>query len=112
MNLTQFKHLIKQLDGDKRVKLSNWLQGQILKDQDKQRHSTAKKKETVEEKPVEHKTYRKEMVRCGKETCKCNDGKLHGPYYYAYWSEQGSTKSQYIGKKPPKEVQTQRKRAK
>jgi len=31
--------------------------------------------------------------------CRCAPGDLHGPYWYAYWSEGGRTKSQYIGKK-------------
>ena len=51
-----------------------------------------------------HKTYRSEMVRCGKESCKCADGKLHGPYWYVYWSEGGKTRSQCVGKQLPKSV--------
>ena len=47
------------------------------------------------------KTYRSEMVRCGKKGCKCAEGKPHGPYWYAYWTEGGKTKSQYIGKELP-----------
>jgi hypothetical protein len=40
-------------------------------------------------------TYRLEKVRCGKKGCKkCP----HGPYWYAYWKENGKTKSKYIGK--------------
>ncbi len=27
-----------------------------------------------------------QMVKCGKSSCKCNEGQLHGPYfYYRYW---------------------------
>ena len=45
------------------------------------------------------KTYRQEYVRCGKEGCKkCSTGPGHGPYWYAYWSEGGRTRKQYIGK--------------
>jgi hypothetical protein len=54
------------------------------------------------------KTYRLEYVRCGKKTCTCSEGKLHGPYWYAYWTENGKTKSQYIGKKLPKGTQHSR----
>jgi hypothetical protein len=44
-------------------------------------------------------TYRLEKVKCGKKKCKCNQGKLHGPYWYAYsWSGKKLT-STYIGKK-------------
>lgn len=38
---------------------------------------------------------RKQMVRCGKEECtKCP----HGPYWYAYWTEDGRRRSRYIGR--------------
>lgn len=40
----------------------------------------------------------KEKVKCGKDSCKCNKGQLHGPYLYRYWSESGTTKSEYVGK--------------
>ena len=43
-----------------------------------------------------------------KERCKCAEGKLHGPYWYAYWSEGGKTRSQYIGKRLPKGVKPAR----
>jgi hypothetical protein len=35
------------------------------------------------------------MVRCGKENCtRCP----HGPYWYAYWNEDGKRRSRYLGK--------------
>lgn len=38
---------------------------------------------------------RKQMVRCGKESCtKCP----HGPYVYAYWTEDGKQRSKYLGR--------------
>lgn len=38
---------------------------------------------------------RRQMVRCGKQGCtKCP----HGPYWYAYWTEDGKRKSRYIGR--------------
>ncbi len=38
---------------------------------------------------------RKQMVRCGKAGCtKCP----HGPYWYAYWTEDGKRRSRYIGR--------------
>jgi len=43
-------------------------------------------------------TYRLEPVRCGKQggkTCP------HGPYWYAYWREDGRLRSRYIGKHLP-----------
>lgn len=43
-------------------------------------------------------TYRLEPVRCGKRGCtRCP----HGPYWYAYWREDGRLRSQYIGKTLP-----------
>lgn len=38
---------------------------------------------------------RKQMVRCGKPGCtRCP----HGPYWYAYWTENGKRRSRYIGR--------------
>ena len=43
-------------------------------------------------------TYRQESVRCGKPGCtRCP----HGPYWYAYWREDGRLRSRYLGKTPP-----------
>jgi hypothetical protein len=43
-------------------------------------------------------TYRQERVRCGRENCtRCP----HGPYWYAYWREDGRLRSRYIGKEAP-----------
>jgi len=39
-------------------------------------------------------TYRREEVRCGKSNCtRCP----HGPYWYAYWREDGKLRSKYLG---------------
>lgn len=43
-------------------------------------------------------TYRQEYIKCGKEHCKCVNGQGHGPYWYAYWNENGQTRKKYIGK--------------
>ncbi len=46
--------------------------------------------------------YQQEYTKCGKPSCKkCNGGQGHGPYWYAYWSEGGKTRSKYIGKYLP-----------
>ena len=51
-------------------------------------------------------TYRQQFTRCGKQRCrKCREGAGHGPYWYAYWSENGRTVSKYIGIQPPVEKQ-------
>jgi hypothetical protein len=43
-------------------------------------------------------TYRREEVRCGKPNCtRCP----HGPYWYAYWREDGRLRSRYLGSAKP-----------
>jgi hypothetical protein len=43
-------------------------------------------------------TFRQERVKCGKPGCKTCP---HGPYWYAYWREQGRVRSRYIGRHLP-----------
>ncbi|MHC1593864.1 MAG: DUF6788 family protein [Methanotrichaceae archaeon] len=50
--------------------------------------------EVLEENILGSVTYRQERVYCGKG-CK---GCPHGPYWYAYWKEDGRTHTRYIGK--------------
>lgn len=50
--------------------------------------------EILEENMLGSVTYRQERVYCGKG-CK---GCPHGPYWYAYWKEDGRTHTRYIGK--------------
>lgn len=41
----------------------------------------------------------KEKVKCGTDSCHCNDGELHGPYLYRYYrNDSGSLTSEYVGK--------------
>jgi hypothetical protein len=44
--------------------------------------------------------YRQEEVRCGKAACTSCP---HGPYWYAYWKEDGRTRKRYIGRHLPGE---------
>ena len=49
--------------------------------------------------------YRQQLTRCGKQRCrKCKEGEGHGPYWYAYWNENGRTKTKYIGVRLPPEL--------
>ena len=51
-----------------------------------------------ERQPAATVTYRLQPVRCGKRGCtRCP----HGPYWYAYWREDGRLRSRYIGKTLP-----------
>jgi hypothetical protein len=44
-------------------------------------------------------TFRQERVRCGRASCtRCP----HGPYWYAYWREDGRLRSRYVGKELPR----------
>lgn len=44
---------------------------------------------------------RSQMVRCGKLECgSCP----HGPYWYAYWTEDGRRRSRYVGRLPKDEA--------
>jgi len=53
----------------------------------------------IEEDEESAVTVREEYKRCGKPGCQCvTEGKLHGPYTYEYWKEDGRTRSRYIGK--------------
>lgn len=50
--------------------------------------------------------YRQQFTRCGKQRCrKCKEGEGHGPYWYAYWSENGRTKTKYIGVRLPPDLE-------
>lgn len=100
MTLTQLKKLIRETKPAQRKKLYEWLDELICEDQGSATRATSKSKpEKIEEAENDGRTYRLESVRCGKKGCKCADGKLHGPYWYAYWLEGGKTRSRYVGKK-------------
>jgi hypothetical protein len=58
------------------------------------------------------KTYRQEYTRCGKPTCRCVAGEGHGPYWFAYWSQEGRTRKEYIGKQLPPGEEGERDRPK
>jgi hypothetical protein len=102
MTLTQLKKLIRETKPALRKKLYEWLSELIREDQESAMRVTSESQPEKIEKADDGRTYRLESVRCGKKGCKCADGKLHGPYWYAYWLENGKTKSQYVGKKLPR----------
>ena len=39
---------------------------------------------------------RPEYIRCGKPSCRCARGELHGPYLYRRWREDGRQRRQYV----------------
>jgi hypothetical protein len=98
MNLREIKRHVGALSAQQLVKLDAWIHGLLETAED-----TGSSKAVAEHR-VGRKTYQSEMVRCGKKGCGCTEGRLHGPYWYAYWTEAGKTKSQYVGKKLPRGV--------
>jgi hypothetical protein len=45
-------------------------------------------------------TIRSEYIKCGNHSCRrCS----HGPYYYAYWRDQGKRFKKYLGKYDPRD---------
>lgn len=77
--------------------LDEWLHGLIAeKEADMDRFLTTRNSEN------RRVSYQHEYVCCGKPGCKCANGQKHGPYWYAYWSDDfGKTHKQYIGKNLP-----------
>jgi hypothetical protein len=102
MALREIKQLARSLKREQISKLVDWLHELIRRsDEDERRRKADAQHKIIEKREIDNKTYRLQGVRCGKEGCKCAAGELHGPYWYAYWSVQGKTKSQYVGKKLP-----------
>jgi hypothetical protein len=57
----------------------------------------------IEKRRTPTATLRLEFVKYGKPACKrCAGRPAHGPYWYAYWKQDGRTPSRYIGKELPK----------
>lgn len=103
MNLTQIKLVVRRLSLIQLRKLDAWLHELIRGAEEADRVvKTSPRKQTVDERSLENKTYRLESIRCGKEKCKCARGKLHGPYWYSYTRVKDKVISKYIGKRLPK----------
>jgi hypothetical protein len=101
MNLRDAKRSLSGLTPEQLRRLDTWLHELIERAGRGERGQSPEDRNAPEKKQVGQKTYRLERVRCGSKKCRCASGELHGPYWYAYWSEGGRTKSQYIGKKLP-----------
>jgi hypothetical protein len=41
-------------------------------------------------------TVHTQWVRCGKSSCRCARGELHGPYHYHFWRENGRLRKRYV----------------
>jgi Family of unknown function (DUF6788) len=109
MSLRDIKKIVGALSPKDLEKLTAWLHALVEDRASKKLTRSANKRgQALRARRTISKSYRLEHVRCGKATCKCSEGKLHGPYWYAYWSEGGKTRSQYVGKKLPRGVKTRK----
>ncbi len=93
---------INRLSHQEQQQLYNWL-GKRL--QENAMTGSESSSSTLATRNYDGKTYVPQKRRCGRAGCDCMGGEVadvgHGPYWYAYWSEDGKTQSQYIGKRPP-----------
>jgi hypothetical protein len=101
MNLNVIKKSVQALTTSQLKRLEVWLHDLIKERTIETSKFSDAGRQVLEEQKTKHKTYRLESVRCGKQKCRCASGELHGPYWYAYWSEGGKTRSMYLGKKKP-----------
>ena len=100
--LSEVKRSVSGLTLKQLLKLDTWLHELLTAAAPTQPGGAATKRQVLEKHAIANKTYQLEGVRCGKKNCHCAEGKPHGPYWYAYWTEGGKTRSQYIGKKLPR----------
>jgi hypothetical protein len=92
---------IRKLSLEQKLVLLNWLAEAIAHEQQQIENAeipVQPGREVVESRQSGKVTYRLEMVKCGKLTCRCASGLLHGPYWYAYQKQVGRLKSRYVGK--------------
>lgn len=102
MRIELAKRTLRKLTPNQLRQLDAWIHDQLVGFDEKiGRGVSGRERDITTEPRLGNKTYRLEGVRCGKKNCHCAEGELHGPYWYAYWSEDGRTKSQYVGKKLP-----------
>jgi len=96
---------LRALSLDQLLELSAVVRQLIQNAKENEKRRARLKREIDQKKAHDNKTYRLVSIRCGKENCKCIKGSGHGPYWYAFWSEQGKTRSKYIGKKRPQKAE-------
>jgi hypothetical protein len=107
MVLIDIKQMVKELPLSQARQLARWLNRYVKTMEQSEGQPFAKNRKIrllKEHRTNPLKAYRLEGVRCGKDGCRCGAGKLHGPYWYRYWTEGGRTKSEYVGKRLPKAV--------
>lgn len=101
--LKDVKQAVGGLNSGQLLKLDAWLH-ELIAANLKKPDGAGTERQVLKEHKTVNKHYQLESVRCGKKNCHCAEGKPHGPYWYAYWTEGGRTRSQYIGKQLPRGV--------
>lgn len=105
MNLKQIKYAVRKLSLSRLRRLDEWLHELIARAEDAERaQRTPPPGRAAAVQSPGNKTYRQESIRCGKENCKCAQGKLHGPYWYSYTRVKDKVTSRYVGKSLPRDV--------
>src|SRR5215213_3516358 len=91
------RRALRALSLDQLEELNSLVRQLIQSAKKEEKRRLSKRREVISEKARDNKTYRRVLTRCGKENCKCAQGKGHGPYWYAFWSEGGRTVCRYVG---------------
>jgi hypothetical protein len=97
----ELQHYIQDLSLEDLEALHSWVEDVIKErkiNKALEQITLKKGREIIETRRAGKVTYQLEKVKCGKKKCKCNKGKLHGPYWYAYSWNGKKLASTYIGK--------------
>jgi hypothetical protein len=98
--LSEIKRAARALTSKQMMKLDAWLHELIAATESKKLNGTGSKRQMSKELvSLLGGHFALESISCGKKNCRCAEGELHCPYWYAYWIEGGKPKSQYIGKR-------------
>jgi hypothetical protein len=92
------RRVLRKLSREQLLDLGDFIQ-ELLRDFTAE--ETGGVNEVVGERSGGRETYRRVLIRCGRSNCKCAEGRGHGPYWYAYWTEAGRTRARYVGKNLP-----------
>ena len=93
------RKVLRALSLDQLIELNGLVRQLIQTSKETEKRLASQNKAVIEEKIRDNKTYRLVLIRCGEKGCKCAAGSGHGPYWYAFWLEEGRTRCIYIGKK-------------
>ena len=93
MTLDQIQQAASELADDELRFLEEWIRTQL----------TPRVAELADDHPVDGEldevSYKLKYFKCGKKSCRCSRGALHGPYLYVYRRiADGSLRTSYVGK--------------